>query len=77
MPGELWGIGIGLPGPVEFESVRPIAPPIMPGWDRYPVRERFADNEVPIWVENDVTIMALGELRAGIARGWDNVILSR
>ena len=74
MPGELWGIGIGLPGPVEFESGRPIAPPIMPGWDRYPVRERFADYEVPIWVDNDVNIMALGELRAGIARGWDNVI---
>ena len=46
----------------------------MPGWDRYPVRERFADYEVPIWVDNDVNIMALGELRAGIARGWDNVI---
>ena len=26
-PGQLWGIGIGVPGPVEFESGRPAATP--------------------------------------------------
>ena len=70
----LWGIGIGVPGPVEFESGRPVAPPIMPGWDRYAVRERFAKYNVPVWVDNDVNIMALGERRAGIAKGHDNVV---
>src|SRR5207248_427094 len=38
----LWGIGVGLPGPVEFATGTPIAPPIMPGWDGYPVRERLS-----------------------------------
>ena len=42
LPGRLWGIGIGVPGPVEFRTGRPVSPPIMPGWDGYPVRERFA-----------------------------------
>lgn len=74
LPGKLWGIGIGLPGPVEFHSGRPIAPPIMPGWDRHPVRERFSDYNVPVWVDNDVNVMALGELRAGIAREHENVV---
>ncbi len=73
-PGSLWGIGIGVPGPVEFESGRPVAPPIMPGWDRYAVRERFARYHVPVWVDNDVNVMALGERRAGIAQGHDNVV---
>jgi glucokinase-like ROK family protein len=73
-PGSLWGIGIGVPGPVEFDSGRPVAPPIMPGWDRYAVRERFAKYHVPVWVDNDVNVMALGERRAGIARGHDNVV---
>jgi glucokinase-like ROK family protein len=73
-PGSLWGIGIGVPGPVEFDTGRPIAPPIMPGWDRYSVRERFAAYDVPVWVDNDVNVMALGERRAGIARGHDNVV---
>jgi glucokinase-like ROK family protein len=74
LPGALWGIGIGVPGPVEFESGRPIAPPIMPGWDRYDVRAHFAGHGVPVWVDNDVNVMALGELRGGVARGHDNVV---
>ena len=73
--GVAWGIGIGLPGPVEFGSGDPVSPPIMPGWDRYPVRERFTSrHDVPVWVDNDVNIMALGEWRSGIARGHANVI---
>jgi glucokinase-like ROK family protein len=66
----LWGIGIGVPGPVEFATGRPIAPPIMPGWDGYPVRDRFAErHHVPVWVDNEVNLMALGELRGGLAQG--------
>jgi glucokinase-like ROK family protein len=73
-PETLWGIGIGVPGPVEFESGRPISPPIMPGWDRYDVRAHFAARGVPVWVDNDVNVMALGELRGGLARGHDNAV---
>jgi glucokinase-like ROK family protein len=69
-PGELWGLGIGVPGPVEFRTGQPISPPIMPGWEGYPVRERFAErHRVPAWVDNDVNIMALGEWREGLAQG--------
>ncbi|MDQ6794498.1 MAG: ROK family protein [Chloroflexota bacterium] len=73
--GDLWGIGIGVPGPVEFATGRPVSPPIMPGWDDYPVRERFSTrHSVPVWVDNDVNLMALGEYRAGVARGHDAAI---
>ena len=76
LPGRLWGIGIGVPGPVEFRSGRPISPPIMPGWDGYPIRERLADGYgAPVWVDNDVNILALGEWRSGIAVGHDNAIV--
>src|SRR5688500_11597699 len=34
---EVCGIGVGLPGPVEHGSGRPVNPPIMPGWDGFPV----------------------------------------
>jgi glucokinase-like ROK family protein len=74
LPGSLLGIGIGVPGPVEFESGRPVAPPIMPGWDMYDVRGHFASHGVPVWVDNDVNVMALAEIRAGIARGHENVV---
>jgi len=76
LPGRLWGIGIGVPGPVEFEAGRPISPPIMPGWDGYPIRERFADRYgAPVWVDNDVNVLALGEWRSGVAAGHDNVVV--
>jgi glucokinase-like ROK family protein len=72
--GSLWGIGIGVPGPVEFESGRPVSPPIMPGWDGYRVRERFAGRGAPVWVDNDVNVMALGELTVGCGRGVDDFV---
>jgi predicted NBD/HSP70 family sugar kinase len=60
--GDVRGIGIGVPGPVEHATGRPRNPPIMPGWDGYPIPERFADRyRVPVLVDNDVNIMALGE----------------
>ncbi len=62
---SLWGIGIGLPGPVEFSNGSPTSPPIMPGWDRYPVRVRLSSRyNAPTWIDNDVNMLALGELRA-------------
>jgi glucokinase-like ROK family protein len=75
-PGQLWGVGIGVPGPVEFRTGRPISPPIMPGWDGYPVRDRFAARyNAPVWVDNDVNILCLGEWRSGVAQGQDNVVV--
>ena len=70
LPGAppLWGIGVGVPGPVEFATSRPVAPPIMPGWDGHPIRERLAGSlAVPAWVDNDVNVLALGELRTNPA----------
>jgi glucokinase-like ROK family protein len=76
LPGRLWGIGIAVPGPVEFQTGRPISPPIMPGWDGYPIRERFGGRfQAPVWVDNDVNVLALGEWRSGVAIGHDNVVV--
>ena len=59
---DLAGIGIGLPGPVEHASGMPVKPPIMPGWDGFDVvRHVQRSLPVPVLVDNDVNIMALGE----------------
>jgi glucokinase len=61
-PTHLIAAGIGLPGPVEFATGRPISPPIMPGWDMFDVSGWVsAELGVPVYVDNDVNIMALGE----------------
>jgi len=59
---DLIGVGIGVPGPVEHSSGRPKRPPIMPGWDDYDVPAHIGRVfDVPVLVDNDVNIMALGE----------------
>ena len=59
---DLAAAGIGLPGPVDHSMGRPINPPIMPGWDDADVPGMLADElHVPVLVDNDVNIMALGE----------------
>jgi glucokinase-like ROK family protein len=48
----------------------------MPGWDGYPIRERFAERfGAPVWVDNDVNVLALGEWRSGVAAGHDDVVV--
>lgn len=70
-----WGLGIGLPGPVDVTAGLPVAPPIMPGWDRHPVRARLAERlGMPVWVDNDVNLLALGELRADPAAAGQDLI---
>lgn len=64
-PGEVKALVMGLPGPVDSWMGMPVRPPIMPGWDGFPVGqtmgERFSCVTV---VDNDVNLMALGEARA-------------
>ncbi len=58
----VWGISVGIPGPVDFESGRPVAPPIMPGWNGFDIRRRFEEKyDAPVWVDNDVNLLALNE----------------
>ncbi len=62
---DLAGVGIGLPGPVSHSTGRPVKPPIMPGWDAFDVAGYVQRSlPVPVLVDNDVNIMALGEQTA-------------
>lgn len=69
------GAGIGVPGPVRFPDGVPVAPPIMPGWDGFPVREALSQElGCPVMVDNDVNLMALGEQHAGVAHSVQDFI---
>lgn len=61
---DVCGIGVGLPGPVDFETGRVRNPPIMPGWHDYPIQQNLADAfGTPVFVDNDANLMGLGEQR--------------
>jgi predicted NBD/HSP70 family sugar kinase len=58
----VWAVAVGIPGPVDFETGSPVAPPIMPGWNGFDVRRRFEQRfDAPVWVDNDVNLLALVE----------------
>jgi len=73
---NLKGIGIGVPGPVDFSIGTLISPPIMPGWDSYPIIQTVQQwfPAANVVVDNDVNVMALGEINQGAGKGVDNLI---
>ena len=66
-PTELCGIGLSLPGPIDPVTGRPNEPPIMPGWDAYPVTDHLTATlpGPPVHTANDADAAALGEFAAG------------
>ena len=71
---SLSGIGISVPGPVDPQTGRPSQPPIMPGWDAYPIAEHVgaAFPTVPVLVANDADAAAFGEYST--ARGTTDTL---
>lgn len=73
---QILGIGVGVPGPVDFARGVLVAPPLMPGWENFPIRNFFKESfpSAYVVVDNDVNIMALGEQRAGDGERIDHFI---
>jgi predicted NBD/HSP70 family sugar kinase len=59
---DVRAVGIGVPGPVEFAEGWLVRPHSMPGWDHFPVSATLgARLGVPVLVDNEVNLMAIGE----------------
>lgn len=73
---QILGIGVGVPGPVDFARGVLVAPPLMPEWENFRIRDFFKQtfSSAFVVVDNDVNIMALGEQRAGDGAGIDHFI---
>ena len=71
---ELSAVGVGVPGPVIAEAGVVVAPPIMPGWDRYPIRATLEKKwGCSVTLNNDAELGALGEWAYGAGRGEKNL----
>jgi glucokinase-like ROK family protein len=67
-------VGIGVPGPVIKDAGMVVSPPIMPGWDGYPIRKSLEKElGLPVSLNNDAELGALGEWAYGAGRGEKNL----
>jgi glucokinase len=63
-------IGVGYGGPVDWRSGRIVCSHHIPGWEGFPLAAWLQESGgVPVCVENDANVAALGESRFGAGRG--------
>ncbi|GAU66978.1 putative NagC family transcriptional regulator [Streptomyces sp. NBRC 110611] len=68
--GKVIGVGLGVPGPIDVESGTLGSTAILPGWaGTNPGKELSERLGVPVHVDNDANLGALGELVWGGGRG--------
>ncbi len=71
---NLLAIGVGVPGPIMAEAGMVVMPPIMPGWDRYPIRATLEKRwGCPVSLNNDAELGAVGEWAFGAGRSANNL----
>jgi len=72
---DILSTGVAVPGPIAGDGGIVIAPPIMPGWDNYPIRSDLHKRwGCPVSLNNDAELGALGEWAYGAGREESNLI---
>ncbi|MDF9816238.1 putative NBD/HSP70 family sugar kinase/biotin operon repressor [Streptomyces sp. SPB162] len=67
---KVLGVGLGVPGPIDVESGAIGSTAILPGWSGINPRQELSDRlGMPVQVDNDANLGALGELVWGGGRG--------
>jgi predicted NBD/HSP70 family sugar kinase len=71
----LTGIGVAIPGQVQISKGIVRAAPSL-GWDEVPFAAMLADiTGLPVWLDNDASVSCVAELRFGVGRGSQNLVL--
>jgi len=69
------GVGIGVPGRVDFNQGIVCDLTNVAGWKNVHLREVLKEKlKVPVFVDNDANLMALAESKFGAARGYRNCV---
>jgi predicted NBD/HSP70 family sugar kinase len=77
-PDQLLGVGMGLAAPINKASGNLEANGILPGWHGIrPAAEMEARLGIPVALDNDANLGALGEKAFGAARGVDDLVYIR
>jgi glucokinase len=73
--GELIGIAIGVPGGVDPETGKVVEVNNVPGWREVDLGRTLEDKfSVPVFLDNDANMAAIGEHWRRVAKGVDNFV---
>ncbi|HEY9661181.1 MAG TPA: ROK family protein [Allocoleopsis sp.] len=68
-------IGVSFGGPVDFETGTVRLSHHVPGWENVPLQQLLeAEYQVPVRVDNDANVAALGEHRFGAGQGYRDLL---
>jgi len=76
--GQVGGIGLGIPGAVNWERTSVLYPPNLPGWGIVDVRAELCSRlgaEYEVFVENDANLAALGSAHYSTGKPYDSFIM--
>jgi glucokinase len=69
------GVGVGAPGPVDPHTGIVYHTPNLPGWEEVPLTSQLGKSlGVPVFLENDVNLGALGEYMLGAGQGTTDMV---
>lgn len=74
--GKILGVGIGAPGIVDFDRRMIVSSPHYPAWHNFKLAEKLSKKcELPVVLDNDANMIALGESWIGAGKGIKNFIM--
>ncbi|HEV2969542.1 MAG TPA: ROK family protein [Pirellulales bacterium] len=72
---DVQGIGLGVPGKIDYQRGVSLQYDFIPGWQNIAIGPRIAKRfRLPVFVENNVRSMAIGELWSGPRRGLRDLV---
>lgn len=73
---DVRGVGVGMPGFMDFETGVVFLSANFPGWTNVPLKEKLEQQlGKQVRINNDANVAALGEAWAGAGRGLKNVVV--
>jgi glucokinase len=73
--GQVAGIGVAAPGPVDPFSGTVLWAPSIPEWVDYPLKQILMETfQVPVYAGNDANLAALGEWKYGAGQGHQDLL---
>lgn len=72
---KLIGIGISIPGWVDYRVGKIVKTPNLLGWENFPIKQELElIFNVPVYIENDANLSALAELWFGKGKTYNDII---